>query len=111
MASNFFDKLKKSIVSGAAHSAAKVEEAARIGKIRLDIMNEKRNLNAKFAELGELAYKAVQQDQWAQVAEEPVFTELLGEISLKQRDINALKSKLTESSSPEAEVESQGSAN
>ncbi len=52
MTNSFLEKLKKSVLAGAHTSATKIEEAARTGKLHLDLMAERRKLTREFTELG-----------------------------------------------------------
>src|SRR5687768_2367987 len=62
MTESFLEKLKKSVLHGAHTSATKIEEAARTGKLHLDLMAERRKLAREFTELGREAHLALLED-------------------------------------------------
>ena len=95
MSQGFLDKLKKSVIAGAATSAAKVEEAAKIGKLHLDLMNEKRKLGAQNSTLGALVYQFAIDKKLTSLSEDTAFTTIIGEISELNTTIFELEKNLT----------------
>ncbi len=71
MAEKLFDKVKKSVIAGAHTSAQMLEEAARIGKLRLDILAERRKLSRIYLELGKEAHMALLEKNIATLSERP----------------------------------------
>ena len=96
MSQGFLDKLKKSVIAGATTSAAKVEEAAKIGKLHLDLMNEKRKLGAKNSELGALVYQFALDKKLSLLAEDTQFTTIIGGISELNSTIVELEKDLAQ---------------
>lgn len=94
MSQGFLDKLKKSVIAGAATSAAKVEEAAKIGKLHLDLMNEKRKLGTKNSELGVLVYQFALDKKLTSLSEDTEFTTIVGAISEVNTTILELEKNL-----------------
>jgi hypothetical protein len=90
----FLERLRSKMLSGAQTSAMKIEEAARTGKLHLDMMAERRKLIRAFAELGKEAHAALQEDAMAGFALRPGVTELQAEILRHKREIAEVEAKL-----------------
>ena len=91
MASPFFDKLKKTVIDGATVTAQKVEDAARLGKLHLDVINERRKLSNAHGELGLLVYENVEEESFAHLKEQVKFIEIVGKISEIEKNIDGLQ--------------------
>jgi hypothetical protein len=94
MNETILDKIKKTVMETASQGAAKVEDAARIGKIRIDLLAEKARLRDKYANLGEKSFQAIQGASQASLSEDPNVVELVGAISENLQRIDALDAKL-----------------
>jgi hypothetical protein len=101
MNQNFFDRLRTRVWNGAQTSALKIEEAARSGKLHLDIMAERRKLTRAFTELGKEAHMAILEDSIAQFYQRPGISELRNEIQEHQKAIADLEAKLEHQRHPE----------
>lgn len=100
MSDTFFDKIKRTVIEGASTSAAKIEDAARMGKVKLDLMAEENRLRDKYAALGERAFQALQASDLNQLGETPATVELVGAIAENLQRIQDLKQKIAPSSRP-----------
>ncbi len=94
MKESFFDKVKKTLARGATQSASAIEEAARTGKLHLDIMNEKRKLNSNFEELGKFLYQQIEAQGEEGVDGDPELIKKIGEIKLIKDELARLRSQL-----------------
>jgi hypothetical protein len=94
MPDNLLSKIKRSVIEGASCTAAKLEEAARIGRVKVDIIAEEHRLDAKYCRLGEAAFQAVQSGKPEALTTEPANIELVGAISENLARIQDLKEKL-----------------
>lgn len=94
MTESFLEKLKKSVLQGAHSSANKIEEAARTGKLHLDLMAERRKLAREFTELGKEAHLALLEDGVAQLAVRPGVAEMQRNIEKYKKGIADLESRL-----------------
>jgi uncharacterized membrane protein len=56
---NLWDKIRKSVVEGVTIAAEKTEEYTKLGKAKIEILNTKRKISAKFTELGSILYDAI----------------------------------------------------
>jgi hypothetical protein len=90
MPNSIFEKLKNTIIEGATFSAAKAEEAARKGKLHLDILTEKRKLATAFETLGKKAMSAIEDNTLDSLKEDTESISILGEIRVLQDKITEL---------------------
>ena len=98
----FLERLKSKVISGAQSSAARIEDAARTGKLHLDLMAERRKIQRAYTELGKEAHLALREDTFAVFNRRPGILELQTEIEGHKREIAALEAKLAESKKPAA---------
>ncbi len=96
----FLERLKSRVLSGAQTSASKIEEAARTGKLHLDLMAERRKLLRAYTELGKEADAALLEDAIAVLAHRPGVTELKAEIARHKKEITDLEARLAENKRP-----------
>lgn len=106
MAESFFDKLKKTVIEGAATAASKAESATRLGKLHLDKMSEERKLQEKEANLGRFVYEVAGSDGLEGLAENADFLAKAGEIRLSHESIARIQTAIeTESEKAKASGE------
>lgn len=94
MTESFLEKLKKSVLQGAHSSATKIEEAARTGKLHLDLMAERRKLAREFTELGKEAHLALLEDGIAKLASRPAVADMQRNIEKYKLAIADLEARL-----------------
>lgn len=97
MTESFLEKLKKSVLHGAHTSASKIEEAARTGKLHLDLMAERRKLAREYTELGREAYLALLEESIAQFGMRPGVSEMQRNVDKYKKGIADLEAKLAAS--------------
>ncbi len=98
MSESLFERIRKTVIAGAQTSATKIEEAARVGKLHLDMMAEKRKLNREYTELGKEAYMALLENHISQFATRPGVAGIQAAIDLSQKNIAALEIKIAQAS-------------
>lgn len=94
MPDNLLSKIKRSVIEGASLTAAKLEEGARIGKVKLDILAEENRLDDKYSRIGELFYQSLQNGNSDTLKSDPAAIELTGAISENIQRIADLRAKL-----------------
>ena len=94
MPNNLLSKIKRTVIEGASCTAAKLEEGARLGKIKLDIIAEEHRLDEKYCRLGEQYFQALQASTSDSLHTEPATVELVGSIAENHNRILGLKDKL-----------------
>ncbi len=92
----FLERLKTKVIAGAQTSAARIEDAARTGKLHLDLMAARRKLQRAYVELGKEAYRALSTGEEAALSGRSGVTELRGEIEAHKKEIAALETRLAE---------------
>jgi hypothetical protein len=97
MTESFLEKLKKSVLQGAHSSATKIEEAARTGKLHLDLMAERRKLAREYTELGKEAHLALLEETAGQLGMRPGVADMQRNIERYKRSIADLETRLAES--------------
>ncbi len=100
MTDSFLEKLKKSVLAGAHTSATKIEEAARTGKLHLDLMAERRKLAREFTEMGKEAYTALSEGSTEQLPVRPGVAEMQRNIEKLHKSIVDLETKLSQARKP-----------
>jgi hypothetical protein len=93
----FLERLKSRVISGAQTSAARIEDAARTGKLHLDLMAARRKLQRAYTELGKEAHHALLEDTVAGFSGRPGVSGLQAEIEGHKSDITVLEARLAES--------------
>jgi len=94
MPASFMQKLKKAVFSGASLVAHKSEEAAKVGKLRFELMSENRRLQEKYANLGRYIYQAAENQQMTLIDEENEFIEKVGSIHLSAQRVESLREEI-----------------
>jgi hypothetical protein len=94
MTDSFLEKLKKSVLAGAQTSATKIEEAARTGKLHLDLMAERRKLLREFTELGKEAHVALLDGAIERFAMRPGVSDMQRNVEKYKKSIAELEAKL-----------------
>lgn len=94
MPDNLLSKIKRTVLDGATCTAQKLEEGARIGKVKLDLIAEEHRLDDKYSRLGEIAFQAITAGKPESVTTDPAAIELVSAIGENLKRILDLKDKL-----------------
>ncbi|MDB5048139.1 MAG: hypothetical protein JWO30_1210 [Fibrobacteres bacterium] len=94
MSDSFLEKLKKSVLAGAHTSATKIEEAARTGKLHLDLMAERRKLAREFTEMGKEAHVSLLEETVDRFAMRPGISDMQRNIEKYKKSIADLEARL-----------------
>ena len=94
MTDSFLEKLKKSVLAGAQTSANKIEEAARTGKLHLDLMAERRKLMREFTELGKEVHVALLDETVDRFSMRPGVADMQRNIEKYKKTISELEARL-----------------
>ena len=92
----FLERLKSRVISGAQSSAARIEEAARTGRLHLDLMAERRKLIRAYTELGKEAYASLQEGSITTFSARTGVAELQSDIERHKAEIISLEAKLAQ---------------
>ena len=85
-------------------AAAKAEELSKVGKLKMDIYQLRRELARLHADLGRITYQTLKGQAQGSIADQPGVEDLLGRISGLLDDISAKESDLEKVSQMEESV-------
>lgn len=98
--STLFDDITKTIREGVDTVVEKTEELTKIGKLKVEIINIKRQIEKNFAELGGKVYHLVSEEKKSQVASNKDVKELIdhvkkleSQLEEKNLDLQKVKNK------------------
>jgi len=94
---------KAGVISRAA--AAKAEELSKVGKLKMDIYQLRRELARLYADLGRIAYQSLEGHSGGAMADQPGVDNLLSRISGLLTDISVKESDLEKASRTEGSVD------
>ncbi len=94
---------KAGVISRAA--AAKAEELSKVGKLKMDIYQLRRELTRLYADLGRIAHQSLKGRSGGAIADQPGVDDLLSRISGLLNDISDKESDLEKASRTEESVE------
>ncbi len=87
MASKFWDDLKRTLKTGFNTAADKTEEYAKIGKIKVEIMNLKRTLDRHYTDLGKDVFEMLGKGKTEDVAGSAKVKDFISKIKALQMDM------------------------
>lgn len=65
---SFVDDLKKNVKAGLSYSSEKIQEYSHIGKLKLDIMSKKREIDVSHKEMGQKAFELIEANRGGEIA-------------------------------------------
>jgi len=86
--SSLFEDITKGIKEGITVVADKTDEYTKIGRLKVEILGVKRNIEKKFTELGGRVYHAVAVDKVANVGEDAQVKLLVSQIGNLEQKLN-----------------------
>jgi len=101
---NLWDDIAKTIREGVDTVVEKTEELTRIGRIKVDIINIKRNVEKNFSELGGRVYQLISKEKKTAISTDKEAKEIIECIKILERELDDKKSEL-------AKVKSKKSGN
>ena len=97
--SKLWDDIAKNIREGIDTVVEKTEELTKMGKIKVDIINVKRNIEKNFSELGGRVYHIIVEENSTKIAGDQEVKELIEcikilekELAIKNEELNNVKS-------------------
>ena len=101
---NLWDDIAKTIREGVDTVVEKTEELTRIGRIKVDILNIKRNVEKNFSELGGRVYQLISKEKKTAISADKEAKEIIECIKILEKELDDKKSEL-------AKVKSKKSGN
>ena len=99
---------KAGVISRAA--AAKAEELSKVGKLKMDIYQLRRELARLYADLGRIAYQSLEGQSGGAMVDQPGVDTLLSRISSLLNDISVKESDLEKASRVDESVDEMPAA-
>jgi len=84
---NLWDDIAKTIREGVDTVVEKTEELTKIGKIKVDIINIKRNIEKNFSELGGKVYHLIVEEKKTQIAGDKEVKELIDCVKILEKEL------------------------
>jgi hypothetical protein len=109
----FWDRLRKNVSEGFRVAADRTDELARVGKLKLDLLNLKRKLNHEFSEIGRAFYAHINKQKkkdWGSIedfSQQPTITELTEKAATLMESIKKIEADITEISTEPKTVETK----
>jgi len=93
--SKFFNSLSKLVAEGYSNLSEKAEEITKIGRVKLEIIAIKRDIEKTFVELGGRFYESFNSRSTDDMKDNEQVKELISKIKNSEERMSALKEKLT----------------
>lgn len=91
---NLWDDITKTIKEGVDTVVEKTEELTKIGKIKVDILGIKRNVEKNFTELGGKVYHLIVEEKKTQIASDKEVKEIIDRIKVLEKELQDKKEKI-----------------
>ena len=101
---NLWDDIAKTIREGVGTVVEKTEELTKIGRIKVDILNIKRNVKKNFSELGGRVYQLITKEKKTAISTDREAKEIIECIKILEKELDDKKLGL-------AKVKSKQSSN
>ena len=108
---NLLDDHARTIREGVDTVVEKTEELTRIGRIKVDILNIKRNVEKNFSELGGRVYQLISKEKNAAISTDKEAKEIIECIKILEKELDDKKSELAKvKSKPKPTPKQSGSS-
>ena len=91
---NLWDDIAKTIREGVDTVVEKTEVLTKIGKIKIDILNIKRNIEKNFSELGGRVYQLITKEKDTEISTDKEAREVIECIKIIEKELDDKKSEL-----------------
>lgn len=91
---SLWDDIAKTIREGVDTVVEKTEEYTRIGRIKVDILNIKRNIEKNFTELGGKVYHLTVEEKKTQIASDKEIKEIIECVKLLEKELEEKNKEL-----------------
>ena len=107
---NLWDDIAKTIREGVDTVVEKTGELTKIGKIRIDILNIKRNIDKNFSELGGRVYQLIAEEKETEISTDKEAREVIECIKILEKELDDKKSELAKVKSKKSSTSESKSA-
>ncbi len=91
---NLWDDIAKTLRESVDTVVEKTEELTKIGKIKIDILNIKRNVQKNFAELGGRVYHLIIKEKNTSISADKEAREIIECVKILEKELDDKKSEL-----------------
>ncbi|MDR2578194.1 MAG: hypothetical protein LBC70_05215 [Chitinispirillales bacterium] len=91
-----WEKIKKGLRDGAVMSAEKIDEYAKVGKLKVDELSAKRKIDRNYLDLGERYYDLTRDGREASASDDLVVKKAVANINSLNADIAEIGEKIKE---------------
>lgn len=91
---NLWDDIAKTLREGVDTVVEKTGELTKIGKIKIDILNIKRNVQKNFSELGGRVYQLIAKEKKTEISTDKEAKEIVECIKILEKELDDKKSEL-----------------
>ena len=103
-----WEKIRKTVIEGVTVAAEKTEELTKLGKGKIEILNTKRKISAKFTELGSILYDAIKEGNTDEAVKTTKVEELINAVKELESELESKEQKFEEmKKKPEAEEKAE----
>lgn len=85
---NLWDDIARTIRDGVETVVEKTEELTKIGKIKIDIINIKRNVDKNFSELGGKVYHLIVEENKTEVTDQKDIQDIIESVKILQNELD-----------------------
>lgn len=83
-----WERIRKSVVEGAAYAAEKTEELTKLGKAKIEILNLKHKISKSFTELGGIAYESLKAGNAAALGSSAEISAIVNTLKGLERELD-----------------------
>lgn len=91
---NLWDDIAKTIREGVDTVVEKTEELTKIGRIKVDLINIKRNIDKNFSELGGKVYHLIVEEKKTQIASDSEVKKIIDSIKILEKELKDKESEI-----------------
>ena len=107
---NLWDDIAKTIREGVDTVVEKTGVLSKIGKIKIDILNIKRNIEKNFSELGGRVYQLITKEKETEISTDKEAREVIECIKILEKELDDKKSELARVKSKKSSTSESKSA-
>lgn len=92
--STFWESLKKNLQQGVQTVSEKTEEITKIGRLKIEVIAVKRDIEKSFVELGGRVYDILQNKKKASIAKDEEIKNLITQVEKFEKKLHELEERI-----------------
>jgi len=89
-----WEKIKKSLRQGAAMSIEKIEEYAKLGKLKIEEMAARRKIDRRFIDMGERVFDLLEDRKGSEIADDLAIQKAIEDIKSLKEELMTIAEKV-----------------